>query len=128
MNWLEILGWSKNELNDLKYLAYSYAKQGKYDIAIKIFKALHILEKEDYYNLQMLGALHLEIEKNKEALNYLNIALKFNPNHLPSLLNKAKALLYLGYKKEGLSLAKKLSQSENENISSQSKALILSYS
>ncbi|KPK32793.1 MAG: type III secretion chaperone [Chlamydiae bacterium SM23_39] len=128
MNWLEILGWEKKELNDLKYLAYSYAQQGKYDIAIKIFKALNILEKENSYNIQMLGALHLEIEENKKALNYLNIALKFTPNHLPSLLNKAKALLYLGYKKEGLSLAKNLTKSENKDIASQSEALILAYS
>jgi len=127
MDWLEILGWTDIEIKDLNFLAYNYFKQGKYEIAIKIFQALEILDEQNPYNLQMLGALHLEIGKNKEALNYLNRSLKIIPNHFPTLLNKAKALLNIGEKKGGIVLAKRLATLKDEKIKNQAEALILAY-
>jgi tetratricopeptide (TPR) repeat protein len=128
MDFLEILGWGEEQINDLRYVGYQYLKQGKYDIAIKFFEALTVLDPENLYDLQTLGALYLEIGKNVEALNYLDRSLKIKPNHFPSLLNRTKALFGLGYKKQGLALAQTLKTCPDKNISSQAEALILAYS
>lgn len=43
MNWLEILGWGQTEIEDLRYVAYSYIQQGIYDVALTFFDALTVL-------------------------------------------------------------------------------------
>lgn len=127
MEWLDILNWTDKELKDLNFLAYSYFQQGKYEIAIKFFKALTILDIKNPFYLQMLGALYLETEKNEEALNYLNKSLELQSNHFPSLLNKAKVLINLGKKKDGIILAKRLATLEDKKIKSQAEAIILAH-
>lgn len=126
-NWLEILGWGKSEMDDLRFVAYSYIKQGIYDVALTFFDALAVLEEPTSYDLQTLGALHLEIGNGLKALDYLDRALKIDPNHLPTQVNRAKALFMLGYKRQGLLAATELEKSEDKNIASQASALILSY-
>lgn len=128
VNWLDVLGWSIDELEDLRYVGYSYIKQGKYDLALKFFEALVVLDESSSYDLQTLGAIYLQIGKNLEALDYLERALKLDDSHAPTLINKAKALFLLGYKKQGLGQAKRLAEHEDPKISNQAKALILSYS
>lgn len=128
VNWMDILGWSGEELEDLRFVGYSYIKQGKYDLAERFFEALVVLNPNSEYDLQTLGALYLQNGKNLEALDYLERALRANENHAPTLLNRAKALFLLGYKRQGLSQAKILESNQDSSISNQAKALILSYS
>lgn len=126
-DWLEILDWDKTQLAELSALGYCYAKQGQYDTALKIFHALLVLESNNGYYLQALGAIYLEKGNALEALSYLDQSLRFEPAHLPTLLNRAKALLSLGYKKQGLQQARAIEHSASKIISSKAKALLLSY-
>lgn len=126
--WLSILGWSHEELDDLRFVGYSYIKQGKYDIATHFFETLVLLNPDSAYDLQTLGALYLQTGNNLMALNYIEKALKHDPLHFPTLLNRSKALLMLGYKKQGLAQAKALEYCSMEQIASQAQALILAYS
>lgn len=128
INWLDILGWSTDELEDLRFVGYSYIKQGKYELAQRFFEALVVLKPKSEYDLQTLGALYLQTGKNLEALDYLERALKENDTHGPTLLNRAKALFLLGYKRQALLQAKALEEHDNAMIANQAKALILSYS
>jgi len=128
VDWLEILDWGGSELEDLRFVGYSYLKQGKYDTALTIFEALVVLAPESAYDLQTLGALHLQQNNNLLALNYIERALKIEPDHLPTRINRAKALLALGYKKQGLDEAEGLSKSEDQKIADQASALLLAYS
>ncbi len=105
IEWLSILGWNQDELEDLRFVGYSYIKQGKYDIATTFFEALVILAPESIYDLQTLGALYLQKGNNLMALNYIEKAIKLDPTHLPTLLNRTKALFALGYKRQALSQA-----------------------
>src|SRR5580698_5821008 len=100
VDWLSILGWGKDELEDLRFVGFSYIKQGKYDIATTFFEALVIFAPDSIYDLQTLGALYLQRGNNLMALNYIEKALKLDPTHLPTLLNRTKALFALGYKKQ----------------------------
>jgi predicted Zn-dependent protease len=127
MNWLEILGWGKAEIEDLRFVAYSYIQQGIYDIALSFFDALTILSPLNIYDLQTIGALHLQSGNGLKALDYLDRALKLEPSHTLTQLNRAKALFMLGYKRQGLVQAMDLEKSEDKAISAQASALILAY-
>lgn len=127
LNWLEVLGWGKDQLEDLRFVGYSYIKQGKYDAALTFFEALVVLEPESVYDLQTLGALYLEKGNNMMALNYIEKALKLEPNHLPTLLNRTKALFALGYKKQGIDQAMVLQKSADTEVANKASALLLSY-
>ena len=127
-DWLSILGWNQEELEDLRFVGYSYVKQGQYDIATTFFEALVILAPESVYDLQTLGALYLQKGNNLMALNYIEKAIKLDTTHLPTLLNRTKALFALGYKRQALSQARALEKCAEEQIAGQAQALVIAYS
>ena len=127
INWLEILGWGKSEVEDLRFVAYSYIQQGIYDIALTFFDALTVLSAPNAYDLQTIGAIHLQMGNGLKALDYLDRALKLEPNHAPTQLNRAKALFMLGYKRQGVSQSMELEKSPDKSISDQASALTLAY-
>lgn len=127
MDWKEVLGWSQDELNDLRFVAYSYIKQGIYDVALTFFDALSVLSPPTSYDLQTIGALHLQMGNGLKALDFLDRALKSDPSHVQTQLNRAKALFMLGYKRQGLIQAMELEKAVDPEIASAASALILSY-
>jgi tetratricopeptide (TPR) repeat protein len=128
INWTKELKWNEEHLDDLRYTGYAYLKQGKYDIAITFFEALTVLDPENAYDSQTLGALFLQINEPKKALKWLDHALKIEGDHGPTLLNLCKALFMLGKKEEGLKLANILKNEPSIQISNVAKALILAHS
>jgi tetratricopeptide (TPR) repeat protein len=127
MQWLEILGWNAQQIDDLRYVGYCYIKEGKYDVALTFFEALIVLNPQSAYDLQTLGALYLQMGNNLFALDYLERAIKLEKNHAPTLLNRAKALFLLGYKKQGQDQLTPLLQHPTPEIAEQAKALQLAY-
>jgi predicted Zn-dependent protease len=127
VNWTEVLGWGTEEIDDLRYVAYSYIREGIYDIALTLFDALAVLTQPTAYDLQTVGALHLQTGNGLKALDFLDRSLKLDPSHLPSQLNRAKALFMLGYKKQGLTQALDLQKCTDKEIVEQASALVLSY-
>lgn len=128
VKWTEVLGWGQEELDDLRYVAYSYIKQGIYDVALTFFNALAVLTPQTAYDLQTLGALYLQLGENLKALDHLDRALKIDPNHMPTQLNRVKALLALGYKQQAENQAALLELQADPEIRSSAKALIGSLS
>jgi tetratricopeptide (TPR) repeat protein len=127
VDWKEVLGWKNEELDDLRFVAYSYIKEGIYDVALTFFDALSILSPPTSYDLQTLGALHLQMGNGLKALDYLDRALKAAPAHAQTQLNRAKALFMLGYQRQGLIQATELEKSPDPEIASAAQALILAY-
>lgn len=127
INWLEVLGWTEEQLEDLRLTGYSYIRQGKYDIAIQFFEALNVLDPESAYDAQTLGALYLQMGNPAKALKFFDKALKLETDHAPTLLNLTKALFMLGKKEEGLKLAAILQNEPDPLISNAAKALLLAY-
>ena|SRR3989344_3510972 len=127
MDWKEVLGWGNEEVDSLRFVAYSYIKQGVYDVALTFFDAVTILGSPSAYDLQTLGALHLQLGNGLKALDYLDRALKMDPSHSQTRLNRAKALFMLGYKRQGLMAALELEKSADPQIASAASALILSF-
>ena len=128
MDWKKSLKWSDQQINDIRFVGYSYLQQGKYEIASKFFEALTVFDPDNAYDLQVLGALYLEMNNTLDALAYLDKALKLQSDHLPSQLNRAKALFNLGHKKQGLIAVKNLTKSPDESIKNEANALIFAYS
>ncbi len=127
MDWLSILGWSKRQIDDLRFIGYRYAKEGHYETAITFFRALIAVDPSSVYDLQTLGALYLQLGRNAEAMKYLDRSLQLNPNHYPTLLNRAKALLSLGYKQQGIRQAEQIIRCKDKTIAGQAQALIMAY-
>lgn len=127
INWLEVLDWGEEQIEDLRYIGYAYIRQGKYDIGISFFEALNALDSESAYDSQTLGALYLQMEQPKKALKYLEKALKLETDHAPTLLNMCKALFMLNKKEEALKLATILARENDPNISNIAKALLLAF-
>ncbi len=127
MDWMSELGWQETQINDLRALALMYIKQGIYTKALTIFDALTILVPENAADLRTLGALHLQMGNGMQALDLLDRALKYDPAHLGTHLNRAKTLFMLGYRRQGLLQAKDLENASDLTIASQAKALLLAY-
>lgn len=128
VNWRQKLNVNEEQLIDLRYAGYSYLRQGKYDIALRFFEALVLLDHESAYDAQTLGALYLETGNPGKALRFFDKALKIESDHSPTLLNLCKAFLMLGKKDEGLKLANILKNEPEGYISNTARALLLAYS
>ena len=127
VEWSDVLGWDGEALEDLRYLGYAYLKQGKYDIARSFFEALMTLSNQNPYDLQTLGGIYLEVGKNLQALNTIEQALKLDPLHSETLINRAKALFALGYRRQALAQTNAILKDANPLIANQASALLLAY-
>ena len=127
MDWLEILGWDETEINDLRSVGYSFVRQGVYDTALQYFEALLVLSPSNAYDLETVGAIHLQLGNGMQALDYIDRALKIEPVNFSTRLNRAKALFMLGYRRQGLLQAMELEKCEDPKVSSQAMALVLAY-
>ena len=125
--WAELLGWNENDLQDLRFVGYSYVKQGHFETALKFFKALVILNPNSAYDHQTLGAIYLEMGENNKALKYIDQALIIDPTNEQTLLNRAKALFLLGYTERAKRLAKDLTSAKNQSLAQNADALLLAY-
>lgn len=128
INWLEVLGWTEEQLEDIRLAGYSYIRQGKYDIALPFFEALCAFDPESAYDLQTLGALYLQINQSEKAIKTLDKALKIEADHAPTLINLTKALFMVGRRHEALKLAQMLSKESDPFVANMAKALLLAYS
>lgn len=127
MDWLEVLGWDQTQVDDVRYAAYLYLRQGSYDVALNFFDTLNVVQPDTPYDLQTLGAIHLQLGHGLKALDFLDRSLRLDPEHLLSQLNRTKALFMLGYKKQGLIQALALEKCGDPEIAGQATALVLAY-
>jgi len=127
IDWKKTLGWSIEQVEDLRYTGYAYLRQGKYDIALAFFETLNLID-DSSYDAQTIGAIYLEMGEPEKALKFLDKALQLEADHAPTLLNMCKALFMLGRKEEGLKLAAILKNEPEPLIANVAKALILAHS
>jgi len=128
VNWLEKIGWTEENVEDIRYTGYSYIRQGKYDIALSFFEALVVLTPNEPYDHQTLGAIYLQLNKPQQALLYFEKALQLDPSHAPTLLNLCKTFFSLERKNEGLKICHSLKKNPDVSVANIAKALILAYS
>lgn len=127
MNWKDLLGWSLEQLEELRLVGFTFLKEGKYDDALLFFKTLILLDPSNAYDRQTLGALYLQLNDGENALKYLDEALLLDPSHNPTKLNKVKAFLILHKRNEALALARVLSRVSDLTIAGDAQALVATY-
>jgi tetratricopeptide (TPR) repeat protein len=127
-DWKKELGWTDVHTDEMRHAAYAYVRQGKYDIALPLFEGLVVLEPEDVYSMQVLGALYVQLGEPLKAIKHLDQALQIDADHGPTLLNLTKAFFMAGRIEDGLRLAKILKNDKDPYISGNSSALIMCYS
>jgi tetratricopeptide (TPR) repeat protein len=127
INWLERLGWTEDHLDEFRITGYSYIRQGKYDLALPFFEALVVLDKNNSYDTQTLGALYVQLNEPTKAIKYLDRALQMETDHSPTLLNLAKAFFMAGRISDGKKLVTVLKNDPNPFISSTAAALLMAY-
>jgi tetratricopeptide (TPR) repeat protein len=125
---IEQLGWSEGNLRELQNLGYAFFIEGKYPIASLYYETLTRLNPDEPYNHQLLGAIYLEANENELAVEALNKALQLDPSHVPTKLNKTKALFALEKREEALALAKEVKATKTPKLSDVAEALILGHS
>lgn len=128
IDWRSILGWSDEALEELRFSGFSFLREGHYQKAQLFFEALIILDPKSSYDAQTLGALYLQMGQNNKALKLLEHALKLDPHHEPTQLNKAKALFALNQRLLALTLTTQLEKSSDQQISGDASALRIAYS
>jgi tetratricopeptide (TPR) repeat protein len=127
VNWREILGWTNEQLEELRFSGFSFLREGHYQKSLLFFQALVVLDPENAYDAQTLGAIYLQMGEGQQALALLERALRLDPTHEPSLLNKAKALLAISQRPAALEIAHQLSKSTDPTIAGDAAALVLAY-
>jgi len=127
VNWRDILGWTNDQLEELRFSGFSFLREGHYQKALIFFEALIILDPVNAYDAQTLGALYLQMGENAKALSTLNHALELDPTHEPTLLNKAKALLGAHQNREALDIVARLEKSGDPAIAGDAAALRTAY-
>ncbi len=127
MNWKDLLGWSLEQLEELRLVGFTFLKEGKYDDALLFFKSLILLDPSNAYDRQTLGALYLQLGDGENALKYLDEALLLDPSHNPTKLNKVKAFIILHKRNEALALARALSRVSDLTIAGDAQALVATY-
>jgi tetratricopeptide (TPR) repeat protein len=127
IDWKDLLGWSEVEVSSLRFVAYSYIRQGHYETATTILESLLVISPKNVYDLQTLGAIYLQEGNALKALNFFDQSLELEPENTSTLLNRAKALFILGYKIQGTKEATKLKTAEDKVIAKEAEALLLSF-
>ena len=127
-DWLQVLGWTEDQVEEVRHTAYSYIRQGKYEIAIPFFEALVVLNPNSVYDFQMLGALYVQTDQPEKAIKYLDKALQEDADHGPTLLNLSKAFFMAGRIPDGVRLARLLQNDKDPYIAGNASALIMCYS
>jgi len=125
--WKELLGWGSEALDELRVIAFSYMRQGAFDLAKDLLGMLIVVDPGNIYDMKLLGAIYLEQGDASEALRWLVKAARQDPADLANLLNLCKAQLELGQLENGLKLAQKLSRSSSLQIAADAQALVMAY-
>ena len=125
--WKEFLQINDLQIDQIRMAGYAYLKQGHYEKALTFFKALVVLDPNNPYDMQTLGAIQLEMGDYTIALDTLETALQFDRDHLYTQFNHATALLSLGYKKPAHTALTRLLHCHDSLIASKSEALLMAH-
>lgn len=118
---------TKEQIDDVRLVAYAYLRQGILDTALVFFEALLELDHKTPYDLSTVGAIYLEMGRPEEALPFFDLSLQKEPDNQFTQLNKIKAFSSLGKKRQALLGAIDLKKSQDPIIAKEAEALTLAY-
>lgn len=96
LSWGELFNFNPQEMHDIAQIGYGFFKDSHYDKAEQIFKSLAVMEPENYYYRQMLGAIFQKRNQFEDAEAHYNDALSRNPDDVVSYTNRGEVYLRMG--------------------------------
>ncbi|MBI2083097.1 MAG: tetratricopeptide repeat protein [Deltaproteobacteria bacterium] len=96
LSWTELFALPPEKLQQMATIGYEQFKSGGYDRAEKIFRGLTIIDPENYYYHQMLGATFQRQEKYAEAILEYSVAVDLNQKDTVSYTNRGESYLAMG--------------------------------
>jgi Flp pilus assembly protein TadD len=96
LSWADLSQYTPEKLLKIAELGYEQFRLGQYDRSERIFKGLTVVDPDNYYYHQMLGATFQRKEKFPEAIVEYSVAADLNPKDLVSLTNRGEIYFKLG--------------------------------
>jgi len=93
LKWAELLDWPPEKLHETAKEGYRVYESGQYKQAEIIFKGLTVLDPENFYYHQMLGASFQQQEKYPEAVFEYSVAIDLKSDDIVSHTNRGEVYL-----------------------------------
>jgi len=96
MSWADLTQYTPEKRAQMAEMGFNQFRMAQYDSSEKIFKGLTIIDPENFYYHQMLGATFQRKEQNAEAILEYSIAADLNPKDVVSITNRGEIYFKLG--------------------------------
>ncbi|MBI2501066.1 MAG: hypothetical protein HYW02_06320 [Deltaproteobacteria bacterium] len=96
LKWTELFDLSPEKLKQMGEVAYEQFKSGSYASAEKILKGLTVIDPDNYYYHQVLGAAYQRQNKFSEAVLEYSVAIDLNGKDVVSMTNRGESYVKLG--------------------------------
>jgi tetratricopeptide (TPR) repeat protein len=96
LSWADLSQYTPERLMQIAELGFNQFRIGQYDSAERLFKGLTVIEPDNYYFHQMLGATFQRKEKYPESILEYSVAVDLNPSDLVSFTNRGEIYFKLG--------------------------------
>lgn len=96
LSWADLSKYTPERLMQIAELGFNQFKIGQYDSSERLFKGLTVIDPDNYYFHQMLGATFQRKDKYPEAILEYSVAADLNPNDLVSITNRGEVYFKLG--------------------------------
>jgi tetratricopeptide (TPR) repeat protein len=96
LSWADLSQYTPERLMQIAELGFNQFRVGQYDSAERLFKGLTVIDPDNYYFHQMLGATFQRKEKHAEAIVEYSVAADLNPSDVVSFTNRGEVYFKLG--------------------------------
>ena len=96
MSWADLTQYTPERRAQMAEMGFNQFQMAQYENSEKIFKGLTIIEPDNFYFHQMLGATFQRKEQQAEAILEYSIAADLNPQDMVSITNRGEIYFKLG--------------------------------
>ncbi len=90
LKWADLADWTPEKLHETAKEGYAQYEAAQYDQAEIIFKGLTVLDPDNFYYHQMLGACFQQQKKFAESIVEYSIAVDLKPDDITSFTNRGE--------------------------------------
>ena len=96
LSWADLANYPPERLLKIAEMGYEQFQLGRFDSAERLFKGLTVIDPENSYYHQMLGATYQRKEQLPEAIVEYSVAVDLNKNDIVSVTNRGEVYYKLG--------------------------------
>ncbi len=96
LSWADLSQYTPDKLLKIAEMGFNQFQLGLFDSAERIFKGMTVVDPENFYYHQMLGATYQRKEKFPEAIVEYSVAVDLNSKDTVSFTNRGEVYMKLG--------------------------------